>query len=155
MITGWLSRRAAPRDEGGRHGWRYAAVAGLAGCIVMAGCGPARPAAAPAAALAAVAPHRVTGTAAYLGAVPGTGALIAITVQGTGARGYLCDGVPGRAVRLADWFTGPVRRATLEAVSSQHHIRLAARPGPRAAAGQGHGSEAARMRKPGKSGCRT
>jgi hypothetical protein len=68
--------------------WRYAAAARLAGCL-LAGCGTARPAAAPAspnptATLAAGTPHPV----------PGTAALIAITGAGTRARGYLCDGTP-------------------------------------------------------------
>jgi hypothetical protein len=77
----------------------------------------------------------VTAARTYLGAVPGTGALIAIVTQGTSARGYLCDGTPGRAVTLADWFTGQVRDGTLDAVSGQHHVRLAARLGGRAVTG--------------------
>ena len=77
----------------------------------------------------------VTGARTYLGAVPGTSALIAIVTQGTRVRGYLCDGTPGRAVTLADWFTGPVRGDTLDAVSAQHHVRLAARLGGHAVTG--------------------
>ena len=77
----------------------------------------------------------VTGTRSYLGAVPGTSALIAIVNQGTRARGDLCDGTPGRAVTLADWFTGPARGGTLHAVSSQHHFRLIARLGGHAVTG--------------------
>ena len=77
----------------------------------------------------------VTGARTYLGAVPGTGALIAIVTQGTRARGYLCDGIVGRAVMLADWFAGAVRGGTLDAVSGQHYVRLAAQLGAGAATG--------------------
>ena len=120
------------------------AVVVLAGCLLMAGCesagsgsGLASPAAVPASPTAplVVGGVLVTGDWTYLGAVPGTSALIAIVTQGTRARGYLCDGTPGRAVTLADWFTGPVRGGTLDAVSSQHHVQLAARLGGRAATG--------------------
>jgi hypothetical protein len=38
-------------------------------------------------------------------------------------------------VRLADWFTAPVRGATVDGVSSQHWVRLAAGLGRLAAAG--------------------
>jgi hypothetical protein len=120
------------------------AAAVLASCLLMAGCGSAGSGsglASPAA--ASVSPTTplvvggvlVTGARTYLGTVPGTGALIAIVTQGTRARGYLCDGIPGRAVTLADWFAGPIRGGTLDAVSSQHHVRLAARLGGRAATG--------------------
>jgi hypothetical protein len=60
---------------------------------------------------------------------------IAIVTRGSRARGYLCDGTVGQAVTLAEWFAGPVRGGTLDAVSSQHHVRLAARLGGRAATG--------------------
>jgi hypothetical protein len=53
----------------------------------------------------------------------------------TVTRAYLRDGMPSRAVRLADWFRGPVAGGTLEGVSDQHRVRLAARLGPGAAAG--------------------
>lgn len=131
------------------------AAAVLAGCLLVIGCGsagsgsglaatsarPAATSASPAPAAGPTAPlvmggqALVTGTRTYLGAVPGTTALIAIVTQGTRARGYLCDGTPGRAVTLADWFTGPVRAGTLDAVSSQHHVRLAARLGAHALTG--------------------
>ena len=127
------------------------AAAVLAGCLLAAGCGSARsgsglaspaatsarpaPAAGPTTPLVMGGQALVTGARTYLGAVPGTGALIAIVTQGTRARGYLCDGIPGRAVTLADWFIGPVRGGTLDAVSSQHHVRLAARLGRHAVTG--------------------
>jgi hypothetical protein len=38
-------------------------------------------------------------------------------------------------VTLADWFTGQVRDGTLDAVSGQHHVQLAARLGGRAVTG--------------------
>jgi hypothetical protein len=123
---------------------RYAAVAALAGCLLAAGCAQARPGAGPAspastpaptATLAVGVPHRVPGGATYLGTITGTGALIGIAVQGTRARAYLCDGTPGRAVTLADWFSGPVRGGTLDAVSSQHRARLSARLGALVATG--------------------
>ncbi|HLK76657.1 MAG TPA: hypothetical protein VKU77_23825 [Streptosporangiaceae bacterium] len=119
------------------------ATAVAAGCLLLAGCGsagsgsgPPTPTATsatptlvagPATPLVMGGQALVTGARTYLGAVPGTRALIAIVTQGTSARGYLCDGVPGRAVTLADWFTGPVRGGILDAVSSQHHVQLAAR----------------------------
>jgi hypothetical protein len=119
---------------------RYATLAGMAGHVLTAGCGTSRPATAPASAapagtLLAGALRPVAGTATYLGAIAGTEALIGITVHGMRARAYMCDGMPGRAVTLADWFTGPVRRGTLYAVSSQHRVRLAARLGDLTATG--------------------
>ena len=119
------------------------AMAVAAGCLLLAGCGsagsgsgPTAPAATSARPTLAAGPATplvmggqalVTGARTYLGAVPGTSALIAIVTQGARARGYLCDGTPGRAVTLAEWFTGPVRGGILDAVSSQHHVQLAAR----------------------------
>jgi hypothetical protein len=113
---------------------RYAALAGMASHVLTAGCGTSRPATAPASAtppgtLVAGALRPVAGTATYLGRVAGAEALIGITVHETCARAYMCDGMPGRAVTLADWFTGRVRRGTLDTVSGQHRIRLAARLG--------------------------
>ena len=130
--------------------WRCAAAA-LAGCLLVAACGsagtgsgPARPAAAPARTTAPASSTTpllmggqvlITGTRTYLGAVTGTGALIAIVTRGARARGYLCDGIPGRAVTLADWFAGPVSGGVLDAVSGQHRVQLAARLGALAATG--------------------
>ena len=78
----------------------------------------------------------VTGARTYLGAVPGTGALIAIVTRGTRARGYLCDGIVGRAVTLADCVRrrGP-RRHLGTRISGQHYVRLAAQLGAGAATG--------------------
>ena len=89
---------------------RRFATAVLAGCPLLAGCGsggsgseppaPAAPSARPALAAGPATPlvmggqALVTGARTYLGAVPGTSALIAIVTQGTSARGYLCDGTP-------------------------------------------------------------
>jgi hypothetical protein len=123
--------------------WRCAAAAALAGCVLVAGCSAARPAAASASppgspgtlVLGGLRP--VSGPAArtYLGAVTGTDALIGVVVQGTRARAYLCDGAPGRAVTLADWFTGPVHGGTLDAVSGQHRVHFTVRLGQRTATG--------------------
>ena len=85
--------------------------------------------------LAAGALRPLAGTAIYPGTVTGAAALIGITVHGTRARAYVCDGMPGWAVTLADWFTGPVRAGTLDAVSGQHRVRLAARLGGLTASG--------------------
>ncbi|HEV2253678.1 MAG TPA: hypothetical protein VGS06_10825 [Streptosporangiaceae bacterium] len=119
---------------------RYAALAGMAGHVLTAGCGTPRPAtaaasAAPAGTLLVGALRPVAGTLTYLGTVAGTEALIGITVHGTRARAYMCDGVLGRAVTLADWFTGAVRSGTLDAVSGEHRVRLAARLGGLTATG--------------------
>ena len=119
---------------------RYAALAGMVGHVLTAGCGTSRQAtaptsAAPAGTLLVGALRPVAGTLTYLGTVAGTEALIGITVHGTRARAYMCDGVLGRAVTLADWFTGAVRGGTLDAVSGEHRVRLAARLGGLAATG--------------------
>ena len=123
----------------------------LASCLLVAGCASGTPGSRPASPPAPQAPAAspttplqvggsvrqapVTGTQTYVGTVPGTGAFITIVTQGTRARGYLCDGTLGRPVTLADWFAGPVRGATLDAVSPQHHVRLAVRLGMHAATG--------------------
>ena len=119
---------------------RYAALARMAGHVPMAERGPARPATAPASAapagtLVAGALRAVAGTVTYLGRAAGTEALIGITVHGRRARAFMCDGMPGRAVTLADWFTGKVCGGTLDAVSGQHRVRLAVRLGGLTAAG--------------------
>jgi hypothetical protein len=51
----------------------------------------------------------------YLGAIPGTQALIGLVVNGTEARAYVCDGTPTRLATLVDWFTGQWQRGTLAA----------------------------------------
>ena len=114
------------------------AAAALASCLLAAACGSAGTGSGPASPttpLVMGGQTLITGTRTYLGAVTGTGALIAIVTRGTRARGYLCDGIPGHAVTLADWFTGPVRGGALDAASRQHHVQLAAQLGGQAAAG--------------------
>jgi hypothetical protein len=56
-------------------------------------------------------------------------------LDGGRARAYVCDGTPRRAGTLADWFGGPVRDGIFAATSGQHHVRLAARLGPRRGTG--------------------
>ena len=74
------------------------ALAGVVvvGAVVLAGCGGSGP--------------RVAGTRSYVGTAQGTGALVAVVVDGSRVLAYVCDGVPsdsgGTAPALQTWFNG-------------------------------------------------
>jgi len=120
-----------------------AAMAGcsvLAACFVLAGCrsySPAFTATGPPATLVLDDLRPVSDPAAktYLGTVTGTNAVIGLVLDGAHVRAYVCDGTPGRAVTLADWFTGQLHDGSLDAVSGQHRVDLLAQVGGRIATG--------------------
>lgn len=111
----------------------------LAASLLLPGCGQAQPAATSAAQPTPALSHMRTVSApaatTYPGTVTSTRAFVGIVLSGGHARAYVCDGTPRRPATLADWFAGPVRNGLLEAASSQHDARLAARLGRQDAAG--------------------